>query len=93
MPTERIAMRRVREMLRLTLDAGLSVSEAARRMDVARSTLRAMLTGGEKEFAELLDDMLTNHAASGLVARTAQRCGFRADPAGHSDLMPPPVPI
>jgi len=56
-------------------------------------TLRAMLTGGEKEFAELLDDMLTNHAASGLVARTAQRCGFRADPAGHSDLMPPPVPI
>jgi transposase len=40
MPTERIAMRRVREMLRLILDAGLSASEAARRMGVARSTLR-----------------------------------------------------
>lgn len=40
MPTERIAMRRVREMLRLTLDGGLTVSEVARRMGVARSTLR-----------------------------------------------------
>ena len=48
MPTERIAMRRVREMLRLTLDAGLSVSEAARRMDVARSTLREMVQRVER---------------------------------------------
>ena len=31
MPTERIAMRRVREMLRLRLDAELSVQEVARR--------------------------------------------------------------
>ena len=43
MPTERIAMRRVREMLRLRLDAGLSVQEVARRTGVARSTLREML--------------------------------------------------
>ena len=42
MPTERIAMRRVRELLRLTRDAGLSVSEVARRMGLARSTLREM---------------------------------------------------
>ena len=42
MPTERIAMRRVREMLRLTLDGGLSGSDAARRMGVARSTVRDM---------------------------------------------------
>jgi transposase-like protein len=40
MPTERIAMRRVREMLRLTRDAGMSVSEVARRTGVARSTPR-----------------------------------------------------
>lgn len=43
MPTERIAMRRVREMLRLRLDAQLSVQEVARRTGVARSTLREML--------------------------------------------------
>jgi transposase len=43
MPTERIAMRRVREMLRLRRDAGLAVREVARRMNVAPSTLREML--------------------------------------------------
>ena len=37
------------------------------------SRLRALLTLGEAEFADLLDDMLDNHAAFGLVARTAQR--------------------
>jgi transposase len=36
-------MRRVREMLRLTRDAGMSVSEVARRTGVARSTLREMI--------------------------------------------------
>ena len=39
MPTERIAMCRVREILRLTLDAGLPVAETARRMGLARSYL------------------------------------------------------
>ena len=43
MPTERIAMRRVRELLRLRLGAGLSLHEVARRTGVARSTLREML--------------------------------------------------
>ena len=43
MPTERIAMRRVRELLRLTKDAGLGGREVARRTGVAPSTLREML--------------------------------------------------
>ena len=43
MPTERIAMRRVREMLRLTQDAGLGGREVARRTGIASSTLREML--------------------------------------------------
>ncbi len=42
MPTERIAMRRVREMLRLRLDAGLATQDVARRAGVAPSTLREM---------------------------------------------------
>ena len=42
MPTERIAMRRVREMLRLSRDAGLATREVARRTGVAASTLREM---------------------------------------------------
>ena len=36
-------MRRVREMLKLRLDAGLSLQEVALRCSVARSTLREML--------------------------------------------------
>jgi transposase len=43
MPTERIAMRRVREMLRLNRDAGLGVRDVARRTGVTPSTLREML--------------------------------------------------
>ena len=42
-------------------------------------TLRAMLTLGEAEFADLLDDMNDNHAAFGLVARTAQRLLQKTD--------------
>jgi len=41
--------------------------------------LRAMLTGGEKDFADLLEDMLDNNAADGLVARTAQRLMQKTD--------------
>lgn len=48
MPTERIAMRRVREMLKLKLEGGLSTQEVARRTGAARSTLREMLTRFEQ---------------------------------------------
>ena len=43
MPTERVAMRHVREMLRLVREASLTVSDAARRTGVSRSTVREML--------------------------------------------------
>ena len=43
MATERLAMRRVREILRLRLEVGLGVRDAARRIGVAPSTLREML--------------------------------------------------
>lgn len=48
MPTERIAMRRVREMLRLSRDAGLGIREVARRTGVAPSTLREMFRRFER---------------------------------------------
>lgn len=41
--------------------------------------LRALLTLGEAEFADLLDDMNDNSAAFGLVARTAQRLLQKTD--------------
>lgn len=41
--------------------------------------LRALLTLGEADFADLLDDMRDNHAAFGLVARTAQRLLQKTD--------------
>ena len=43
MPAERIAMRRVRELLRLRLGAEVPVREVARRIGVAPSTVRATL--------------------------------------------------
>ncbi len=48
MPTERIAMRHVREMLRLSRDAGLATREVARRTGVAPSTLREMFRRFER---------------------------------------------
>jgi hypothetical protein len=43
MPTERIAMRKVREILRLTYDAGLPSREVARRVGVGSTGVRMML--------------------------------------------------
>ena len=42
MPTERITMRRVREMLKLKREGELSTQEVARRTGLARTTLREM---------------------------------------------------
>jgi transposase len=44
MPAERVAMRRVRELLRLRLGAGVPVREVARRIGVAPSTVRETLS-------------------------------------------------
>jgi len=62
MPTERIAMRRVREMLRLRLDAGLAAREVARRTGVAPSTLR---------------EMFQRFRRSGLCSATRRMAGYR----------------
>jgi transposase-like protein len=43
MPTERIQMRRVREILRLVRDAGVPVRAVARQLGVAPSTVRETL--------------------------------------------------
>ncbi|WP_107962589.1 hypothetical protein [Sphingomonas sp. PP-CE-3G-477] len=43
MPTERIAMRKVREILRLTFDGGLPSREVARRVGVGSTGVRVML--------------------------------------------------
>ena len=42
-------------------------------------TLRSLLTLGEDDFADLLEDMIGNRAAYGLVARTAQRLLQKTD--------------
>jgi transposase-like protein len=43
MPTERLPMRKVREILRLTYDAGLASREVARRVGVGSIGVRVML--------------------------------------------------
>ena len=79
MPTERIAMRRVREILRLRLGAGLSLHETARRTGVARSTLREMMARFERSGLvwplplDLADAELENR----LYGEAAGRQGWR----------------
>ncbi len=48
MPTERIAMRRVREMLRMIRDGGVPLREVARRAGAAPSTVREMVKRFER---------------------------------------------
>jgi len=48
MPTERVAMRRVRAMLRLIRDGGVPVREVARRSGAAPSTVREMVKRFER---------------------------------------------
>jgi transposase-like protein len=43
MPTRRMDMRQVRELMRLHREAGLGVCETARRVGIAESTMREMV--------------------------------------------------
>jgi transposase-like protein len=43
MPTRRMDMRQVRELMRLHREAGLSLRETARRVGIAESTMREMV--------------------------------------------------
>ena len=43
MPAERVAMRQVREIIRLKFSAGISTREIARRLGIAASTVRETL--------------------------------------------------
>jgi len=43
MPAERVAMRHVREIIRLKFSAGISTREIARRLGIAASTVRETL--------------------------------------------------
>ena len=43
MPTRRMDMRQVRELMRLHREAGLGVRETARRAGIAESTMRDMV--------------------------------------------------
>src|SRR5258708_8363134 len=44
MPAERVAMRHVREIIRLKFSAGISTREIARRLGIAASTVRETLS-------------------------------------------------
>ena len=81
MPTERIAMRRVREMLRLSRDVGLATREVGRRTGVAPSTLREMFRRFETSRADLA-------IAAGLGRR---RPGSAALQRGRNQARPPPA--
>lgn len=84
MPTERIAMRRVREMLRLSRDAGLATREVARRTGVAASTLREMFRRFEK--SELTWPLPLDLADADLEARLYGEAGTKQ---GHRRRVEP----
>ena len=61
MPTNRITMRRIRETLRLHLQAGLSLSEVARALKISKSAVGkyvslARMAGVDLELAQSLND-------------------------------------
>ena len=53
MPTNRVTMRRIRETLRLHLQAGLSYGEVARALKIAKCVFRKSVTG---DFGIVTDD-------------------------------------
>src|SRR5205823_6406704 len=74
MPAERVAMRQVREILRLRFASGLPGREIARRLGIAASTVRAVLgrfrsagltwPPGEEVTDEALEQQLYGYAGS-----------------------------
>jgi len=82
MPTERVAMRRVREMLRLIREGGLAVRDVARRSGVAPSTIREMVRRFERSrLAWPLPLELTDaDLEAGLYGEAGTRQGFRRRP-------------
>ncbi len=83
MPTERIAMRRAREMLRLSRDAGLATREVARRAGVAPSTLREMFR--RFETSGLTWPLPLDLADAELEARLLRRSRDQAGPSRRAE--------
>ena len=87
MPAERVAMRQVREIIRLKFSAGISTREIARRLGIAASTVRETLRRFEGAGLgwPLPDSMsdgdleaaLYNHGPNGAIAATPSRIGRR----------------
>jgi transcriptional regulator with XRE-family HTH domain len=85
MATERLLMRKIREILRLRRQQGLSVREAARALGVSvgvvsKTASRAAKVGVSWEVAEALDDVALEERLYGRVA-------------GPSDDRPRPDPV
>ena len=98
MATERVAMRKIREVLRLRWQLGLTVREAARSLGVSLGVVskmgaRATTAGLTWEVAEGLDDAALEERLYGRpVALTAERA--RPDPIYiHTELRRPGVTL
>ena len=85
MPAERVAMRQVREIIRLKFSAGISTREIARRLGIAASTVRetgptgrrrsrAKLKAALRKAAARSIEALVHAIAAALAAFTAQEC-------------------
>jgi len=82
MPTERVAMRRVRAMLRLIRDGGVPVREVARRSGAAPSTVREMVKRFERSGVgwPLPLDMTDGDLETRLYGEAGTRQGHRRRP-------------
>jgi len=88
MPAERVAMRQVREIIRLKFSAGISTREIARRLGLAASTVRETLRRFEgaglgwplpdgMSDGDLEAALYANHGPNGAIAATPSRIGRR----------------
>ncbi len=79
MPAERVAMRQVREILRLTFSSGIAGREIARRLGIAASTVRAALERFRSTGLAwpLPDDMTDEALEDKLYANAGTKQGHR----------------
>jgi transposase len=79
MPAERVAMRQVREILRLTFSSGIPGREIARRLGIAASTVRAALERFQLSGLTwpLADDMTDEVLEDKLYANAGTKQGHR----------------
>jgi transposase len=83
MPTQRLSMRRIKQLLTMRFGAGASIREIARELGVAPSTVREYL--GRAAAAEIGWPLAADMTDESLMARLFVNAGVRAGARYHAE--------